>query len=75
MIVAGRVQKPTKPDPWRDRCDALADEIHFRADDLFGWFEQIWMCRVKAGYPRSVAKWQAFRDVRESLDRRGREAD
>ena len=74
--VAGRTQKVVKRDIWRTRCDELAEDIHYRADDVFAWFSQLWMCRVaELGWPRSVAKWQALRDTRESLDRRGRESD
>lgn len=75
MTVAGR-EHVKATDVWRDLCDELAEEIHYRADDVHAWFEQIWMARVaEQGWPRKVAKWQALRDVRESLDRRGRESD
>jgi hypothetical protein len=73
--VAGQVQKP-KRDVYRERCDELSEEIHFEADDLFAWFGQLWMIRVvEQGWPKQLAKWQALRDVRESLDRRGMESD
>ena len=74
--MAGREQPKVRRDIWRERCDALADEIHYEPDHVFAWFEQLWMCRVaELGWPRGIAKWQAFCDTRESLDRRGRESD
>ena len=73
MIVAGKVHKGRDArDLWKERCAALAEEIHREPDELHAWWEQLWMCRVaELGWPRGLAKWQALRDARESLDRRG----
>ncbi len=73
MIVASKLHKgQERRDLWKERCVALADEIHHEAAELHAWWEQLWMCRVaELGWPRGLAKWQALRDTRESLDRRG----
>jgi glutaredoxin 2 len=76
MIMAGNPHKPAARDLWRERCDALAAELHFDDVDLFEWFEQLWMCRVKElRWPIKLAKWMALHDVRGSLDKRGQESD
>jgi hypothetical protein len=77
VIVAGKLQKPVnKRDPYREWCDELSAEIHFDGDDLFAWFEQIWMAyAIELGWPKRLAKYKAMHDVRASLDRRGLESD
>ena len=73
--MAGRPSQPPRDatGEWRARCREFADDLGYRAKDVWYWFDQIASAREFHGLirQRCVAEDAAWRDVVACLDKRG----
>ena len=75
--MAGSVQE-SSDDEYRAACCEIADRLGFSAGEVFFFWSQLWMMRVRETQDvfrirldRSVAKFLALHDVETALNKRG----
>lgn len=66
MIVAGVPHKALDhKGHYRKQCQSFADDYGFKRDEVYKCWQQLALMReLECEWPRSVAGWQAMRDVR-----------